>query len=63
MSVIDQKAIETNILNKYFPCRYQLTVDSLLGNEKSERELIYDAYKLANKEIGYRVENLNTTKK
>lgn len=57
-SIASQEEIEENILNKYFSNRNQLTIDSLIGNELSEEEMIKDSYRLANKEIGYRVENL-----
>ncbi len=58
-SLASQRDIEENLLNKYFKDRNQLTIDSLLGNDKSKEELIEEGYKLANKEIGYRIENLN----
>lgn len=57
-SLASQEIIEESLLNKYFRNRNQLTIDSLLGNELNEEEMIKDGYRLANKEIGYRVENL-----
>jgi uncharacterized protein (DUF488 family) len=57
-SLATQEDIEESLLNKYFSNRRQLTIDSLLGNELSDEEMIKDGYRLANKEIGYRVENL-----
>lgn len=57
-SLASQENIEENLLNKYFTSRNQLTIDSLLGNSMSEEEMIREGYRLANKEIGYRVENL-----
>lgn len=57
-SITSQEVIEESLLNKYFSSRNQITIDSLLGNEMSEEELVKEAYRLANKEIGYRVENL-----
>lgn len=57
-STKDQDYIEERILDKYFPDRNQITIDALLGNEKTKEELIKEAYKLANREIGIRVENL-----
>lgn len=57
-TLASQENIEENLLNKYFSNRNQLTLDSLLGNEISEEEMLKEAYRLANKEIGYRVENL-----
>ena len=57
-SIASQEDIEKNILDKYFSNRGQLTIDSLLGNEMTEEEMIEEGYRLANKEIGYRIENL-----
>lgn len=57
-SIASQEDIERNILDKYFSNRGQLTIDSLLGNEMTEKEMIEEGYRLANKEIGYRIENL-----
>ncbi|SFU79572.1 Protein of unknown function, DUF488 [Clostridium sp. DSM 8431] len=59
LTVVDQKEIEKKILDKYYPNRHQISIDSLLGNEKSEEELIEEAYKEANREIGRRVEKLD----
>ncbi|MCE5222436.1 MAG: DUF488 domain-containing protein [Clostridium sp.] len=57
-SLASQENIEENLLNKYYSNRNQITMDSLLGNDMNEKEMIEEAYRLANKEIGYRVENL-----
>lgn len=57
-TIASQEKIEENLLDKYFSNRNQLTIDNLLGNSMSEEEMIREGYKLANKEIGYRVENL-----
>lgn len=57
-SIASQEDIERNLLDKYFSNRGQLTIDSLLGNEMTEKEMIEEGYRLANKEIGYRIENL-----
>jgi uncharacterized protein (DUF488 family) len=57
-SIKDQDYIEERILEKYFPDRNQITIDALLGNEKTREDFIKEAYKLANREIGIRVENL-----
>ncbi|WP_297420825.1 DUF488 family protein [Clostridium sp.] len=57
-SLASQENLEENILSKYFSNRNQLTIDSLLGNDLSEKEMIKEGYRLANKEIGYRVEKL-----
>lgn len=58
-STASQEDLEKNLLNKYFSNRNQLTIDSLLGTAMDESEMINEGYKLANKEIGYRIENLN----
>lgn len=58
-TIASQEDIEKNLLDKYFKNRGQITIDSLLGNELSEKEMIRKAYKMANKEIGYRLENLD----
>jgi len=57
-TLASQENIEENLLNKYYCNRNQITMDSLLGNDMNEKEMIDAAYRLANKEIGYRVENL-----
>lgn len=54
-----QNDIEKSILEKYFEGRNQITIDSLLGKDKSEEDMIKDAYRLANKEIGCRIEHLD----
>ena len=46
------------LLEKYFEGRNQLTIDSLLGNAMSREDMIEESYKLANREIGYRLEKL-----
>ncbi|MGL5506639.1 MAG: DUF488 family protein [Paraclostridium sp.] len=53
-----QTDIEEALLDKYFESRNQLSIDSILGNGPDKEELINEGYKLANKEIGYRTENL-----
>ena len=53
-----QTDLEELLLEKYFDHRNQLTIDSLLGNDMSEDKMIDECYKLANKEIGYRIEKL-----
>ena len=57
-SLASQENIEEDLLNKYYCNRNQITIDSLLGKDMNEKEMIEEAYRLANKEIGYRVENL-----
>lgn len=58
-SVVSQKVIEDLLLNKYYSNRMQITLDSLLGNDMTTKEMIEEGYRIANKEIGYRIENLN----
>ena len=57
-SIASQDDIEDMLLNKYFSNRNQITIDDLIGNSLSKEEMIKKAYRLANKEIGYRMENL-----
>lgn len=57
-STVNQEGIESELLDKYFNNRNQITFDAMLGKEKSEEELLNEAYNLANKEIGYRLEKL-----
>ena len=52
------KSSQTALLEKYFEGRNQLTIDSLLGNAMSREDMIEESYKLANREIGYRLEKL-----
>ncbi len=54
-----QTDLEELLLEKYFGQRDQLTIDTLLGNGMSRDDMINESYKLANKEIGYRIEKLN----
>ena len=58
LSIKNQDYIDERVLDKYFPDRSQLTIDALLGNEMSTEEMINEGYRMANKEIGYRIENL-----
>lgn len=53
-----QRDIEIMLLDKYFPERNQLTIDNILGEGTDDSMLIEEGYKLANKEIGYRMEKL-----
>lgn len=57
-SVVPQNVIEEWLLDKYYSNRMQITLDSLLGNAMTTDEMIEEGYRLANKEIGYRIENL-----
>ena len=46
--------IETQLLNMYFPNRYQ--IDMFSTNIKSDEEYLIEAYKAQNKKIGYKME-------
>ena len=37
----------------------QMTIDDLIGNSLNREEMIEEGYRLANKEIGYRIEHLH----
>ena len=50
--------IEQMLLDKYFSNRNQMTIDDLIGNSLSREEMIEEGYRMANKEIGYRIEHL-----
>ncbi|WP_449390075.1 DUF488 domain-containing protein [Clostridium sp. ETTB3] len=57
-SIVTQDDIEEMLLNKYFSNRNQITIEDLTGNSLNNKEMINEGYKLANREIGYRIENL-----
>lgn len=57
-SLASQEDMERNLLDKYFSDRDQVTIDTILGTAPTEKELIEEGYRLANKEIGYRIEHL-----
>lgn len=57
-SIVSQDDIEEMLLNKYFSNRNQITIEDLTGNSLNNEEMINEGYKLANREIGYRIENL-----
>ena len=59
-SIASQDDIEQMLLDKYFSNRNQMTIDDLIGNALTREEMIEEGYRLANKEIGYRIENLNS---
>ncbi|WP_017209972.1 DUF488 family protein [Clostridium beijerinckii] len=52
-SLEKQEHLEKRLLDMYFPDRYQLNFMDLNKNSKTEEELIDEAYKLRNKDIGY----------
>lgn len=49
-----QEDIETRLLDRFFPRRGQLS----LFDTRSEEELLEEAYRLRNREIGYRIEEV-----
>ncbi len=57
-SIASQEDIEQMLLDKYFSNRNQMTIDDLIGNSLTREEMIQEGYRLANKEIGYRIEHL-----
>ena len=57
-STASQDDIEQMLLDKYFSNREQMTIDDLIGNSLSREEMIEEGYRMANKEIGYRIEHL-----
>ena len=57
-SIASQEDIEQMLLDKYFSNRKQMTIDDLIGNSLSREEMIEEGYRMANKEIGYRIEHL-----
>lgn len=63
LSISSQLELEERMLNKFYPKEEQITIDILLGGEKTRDEKIKDSYRKVNREIGIRVENLNVAKK
>lgn len=63
LSISSQLELEERMLNKFYPKEEQITIDILLGGEKTRDEKIKDSYRKVNREIGIRVENLNLAKK
>lgn len=61
-TLASQDELEERILEKYFSTRNQITIDALLGQEPTKEELIIEAYRKSNREIGYRVEKLKDKK-
>lgn len=51
-----QEDIENRLLDLYFPDRMQVTIFEVLGDKKSDAQLIKEAYKLRNRDIGYNIE-------
>lgn len=63
LTISSQLDLEERMLDRYYPNVEQITMDFLLNGEKSKDEKIKDSYRKINREIGFRVENLNVTKK
>ncbi|MGL4569818.1 MAG: DUF488 family protein [Clostridium sp.] len=61
-SIQSQEQLEEELLDKYFEDRGQITIESLLGEGMSEKDMIEEGYRLANREIGHRVENIKNDK-
>jgi uncharacterized protein (DUF488 family) len=56
-SIESQTDLEERLLELYFPDRNQTSIFDILEGGKSKEELIVEAYRLRNKEIGYKIEN------
>ena len=63
LSISSQEELEERLMDRYFPKIEQLSIEFLLEGEKSRNEKLNESYRKMNREIGYRVENLNVTKK
>ena len=48
-SIASQEDIEQMLLDKYFSNRNQMTIDDLIGNSLTRKEMIQEGYRLANK--------------
>ena len=57
-STITQQIIKKS----YYPKEEQISMEFLLNGEKSREDKIKESYKKINREIGFRVENLNVAK-
>lgn len=56
-SIESQTDLEERLLELYFPDRNQTSIFDILEGGKSKEELIVEAYRLRNKDIGYKIEN------
>lgn len=54
--VMEQQDVEDELLEKYYPLRNQVTLDTLMCEPIPKEELIEDCYRRRNKEIGYVIE-------
>ncbi|NWK12375.1 DUF488 family protein [Clostridium cadaveris] len=52
-SLMNRYQIEIRLLDMYYKDRNQLNFDMILGNSLSEEEMIEDAYRRRNRDIGY----------
>lgn len=59
-SIGTQEDIEKSLLQKYFKDGYQINLESL--KPISEEDMINESYRMANKEIGYRIEHIGENK-
>lgn len=57
-TTVSQEVIEDELLDKYFSNRNQITIDSIINENFGEEEILKEAYRLSNKEIGYRLEKI-----
>ena len=55
--ILTQEQIEERLIEKYFPNRLQMKIESVLGNDLSEEEMIAESYKRRNAEIGYKMDS------
>lgn len=53
--ISNQNQIEQRLLDTYYKDRNQITFDTLMSNGLTEDEMIEEAYKKRNKEIGYQI--------
>lgn len=63
LSISSQLELEERMLDRYYPKEEQITMDFFINGEKSRDDKIKDSYRKVNREIGFRVENLNVAKK
>ena len=53
--LVNKKQIDERLLDMYFKNRNQINFDMLLGNSKTEEEMLEEAYKKRNKDIGFEI--------
>ncbi|MCT4605739.1 MAG: DUF488 domain-containing protein [Marinisporobacter sp.] len=54
-NVQTQEQIEQRLLDKYFKNRFQVSLESFFEKQMDEEEMIAEAYRKRNKEIGYEI--------